>query len=102
MPLSFPQPCVSEVTAAAPLYPALPPAAVAALWKCQIPDAIKLVRLKHDIGLNEAKELVDSYLRSQPALRDRIEEAHADAREGLFRWLIFLLAGGMGLAYVLM
>lgn len=102
MPLSSLQPSVSEVSTASPLYPALPQAAVTALWKGQILDAIKLVRLKHHIGLNEAKESVDSCLRSQPTLRNRIEQAQADAREGLFRWLIFLLAGGMGLAYVLM
>jgi hypothetical protein len=36
-----------------------------------------------------------------PVLKNRIDEAEADAREGLFRWLIFLLAGGVGLAYFL-
>lgn len=38
---------------------------------------------------------------SQPALKNRIDEAQADAREGLLRWLIFLLVGGVGLAYFL-
>ncbi len=102
MSLSSLQPSVSEAPTASPLYHALPPAAVTALWKGQILDAIKLVRLEQNIGLHEAKGLVDSYLRSQPTLRNRIEEVQADAREGLFRWLIFLLAGGMGLGYVLM
>ncbi len=32
---------------------------------------------------------------------NRIDEAQVDAREGLFRWLIFLLAGGVGLAHFL-
>lgn len=39
--------------------------------------------------------------RSQPTLKKRIDEAQAEAREGLFRWLIFLLAGGVGLAHFL-
>ncbi|MDF0667350.1 MAG: hypothetical protein P0119_14915 [Nitrospira sp.] len=68
----------------------------------QIVDAIKLVRLEQHIGFNEAKDLIDTYLRSQPNLKIRIDEAQADAREGLLRWLTFLLAGGAGLAYFLM
>jgi hypothetical protein len=102
MPLSSLQSPITEIQTTPSLSPALSQAAVTALWKNQIFDAIKLVRLEQDIGFDEAKELVDSYLRSQPTLRNQIEEARADAREGLFRWLIFLLAGGMGLAYVLM
>ena len=39
---------------------------------------------------------------SQPALKNRIDVAQADAREGLLRWLLFLLIGGAGLAYLLM
>jgi len=70
--------------------------------KGQVVDAIKLVRLEQHIGFNEAKDLIDTYLRSQPNLKIRIDEAQAGAREGLLRWLIFLLAGGAGLAYFLM
>lgn len=70
--------------------------------KGQVIDAVELVRLEQHIGFNEAKDLIDTYLRSQPALRNQIDEAQADAREGLLRWFIFLLAGGVGLAYFLM
>ena len=72
-----------------------------ALWQGHRIEAIKLVRLEQNIGLHEAEDVIDTYLRSQPALRNRINEAHADAREGLLRWLMFLLIGGAGLAYVL-
>jgi hypothetical protein len=102
MPLSSLQPPISEIPTAPPLNLTLPPAAMAALWQGHRIEAIKLVRLEQNIGLHEAKDLIDTYLRSQPALKNRIDEAQADAREGLFRWLIFLLAGGVGLAYVLM
>lgn len=102
MPLSSLQPPISEIQATPPLNPSLSRAAVTALWKGQVVDAIKVVRLEQNIGLNEAKEMIDRYLLSQPTLKNRIDETQADTREGLFRWLIFLLIGGAGLAYVLM
>ncbi len=64
-------------------------------------EAIKLVRLERNIELHEAKDVIDTYLQSQPVLKNRIDETQADAREGLLRWLMFLLIGGVGLAYVL-
>ena len=75
---------------------------MAALWQGHRIESIKLVRLEQNFGLHETKDLIDTYLRSQPALKNRIDEAQADAREGLFRWVIFLLAGGVGLGYFLM
>lgn len=72
-----------------------------ALWQGDRIEAIKLVRQEQKIGLREATDMVDTYLRSQPTLTHRIHEAHADAREGLRRWLIFLFIGGIGLAYFL-
>jgi hypothetical protein len=90
-----------ETPTAPSLYPALSQSAVTALRKGQVIEAIQLVRLAQNIGLNDAKDLVNTYLRSQPALKNQIDEAQADAREGLLRWLTFLLAGGVGLAYLL-
>ncbi|WHZ29921.1 MAG: hypothetical protein OJF51_004723 [Nitrospira sp.] len=34
-----------------------------------------------------------------PALKNRIDDAQADSRKGVFRWLIFLLVGGIGPAH---
>ncbi|MGQ0666431.1 MAG: hypothetical protein ACT4O4_05295 [Nitrospiraceae bacterium] len=65
-------------------------------------EAIKVVRLEQHIGLKEAKDQVDAYLRSQPVLHKKMEQAQADTREGLLRWLVFLLAGGAVLGYFLM
>ena len=102
MPLSSLHPSVPEVTTAPSLYPVLSQSAVTALCKGRVIEATQLVRLEQNIGLNEAKDLIDAYFRSQPALKDQIDAAQADAREGLLRWLIFLLVGGVGLAYLLM
>lgn len=101
MSLSFLQPPISEASTAPPLDPALSPAAMTALLEGRVIEAIRLTRLEQNIGLHEAKDLIDTFLRSQPALKNRIDKAQVDAREGLFRWLIFLLAGGVGLAHFL-
>ena len=46
-------------------------------------------------------EALTAPVQSQPTLKNPIDDAQADSREGLFRWLIFLLAGGFGLAHLL-
>ncbi|MBX3302060.1 MAG: hypothetical protein KF693_07585 [Nitrospira sp.] len=79
----------------------LPQAAVTALWRGHVVEAIKLVCVEQNIGLKEAKEQVEAYVQTQPVLRNQIVQAHADAREGLFRWLIFFLVGGAGLFFFL-
>jgi ribosomal protein L7/L12 len=80
----------------------LPQAAISALWRGQVVEAIKLVREHQQTGLKEAKDQVEAYLRSQPVLKRKMEQAQAEAREGVLRWLTFLLAGGAALAYFLM
>lgn len=97
MPLSFLQPPLSEIPTAPRLPPTLPQPAIVALWQGRIAEAIRLVRLEQNIRLNEARNLIDTYLQSRPTLKNRIDTTQADAREGLLRWLIFLLAGGGGL-----
>jgi ribosomal protein L7/L12 len=37
---------------------------MAALWQGHMIEAIKLVRLEQNLGLHEAKDLIDTYLRS--------------------------------------
>ncbi len=77
-------------------------AAVAALWRGQVIDAITLIRKEQHVNVGEAKASVEAYLRSQPALRRRIEQNLADARAGLLRWVLFLIIGGASLLYFLM
>ncbi|HRI39046.1 MAG TPA: hypothetical protein PLO50_10845, partial [Nitrospira sp.] len=58
-------------------------AAVAALWRGQVTDAITLVRKEQHVDVKEAKAAVDAYLRSQPALQRRIQREQSDTRTGL-------------------
>jgi ribosomal protein L7/L12 len=101
MTLSSAQSPAADMTKAIRRPAVLPEPAVAALWRGNVIEAIKLVRLEKNIDLKEAKDQVDEYLRSQPVLKNKVQQVQAEAREGLFRWLIFLLGGGSALAYFL-
>ncbi|QPD04201.1 MAG: hypothetical protein Nkreftii_001975 [Candidatus Nitrospira kreftii] len=101
MPPASVQRAVSEIPAAPVVHGPLPQAAVTALWRGQLFEAIKLVRVEQNIGLDEARDLVSAYVQTQPALSNRIAKTQTDTREGLLRWLIFLLAGAVGLTYLL-
>jgi ribosomal protein L7/L12 len=70
----------------------LPAAAIAALHKGRKVEAIKIVRQERNIGLKEAKGLVDEYLRSQPSLRSSLAAAGAEAKRGALLWLAALIA----------
>jgi ribosomal protein L7/L12 len=101
MPSASVQPSPCDVPAAPVLREPLSQAAVTALGRGQIVKAIELVRAEENIGLNEAKAYVEAYVQAQPVLRNQIIQARADAREGLFRWLVFVLVGGGGLFFFL-
>lgn len=74
---------------------------LSALQRGQMGDAIRLLRFEQDIGVNDAKQQIDAYLKKEPRLRHRIDQLETDAREGILRWITFLFIGGIGLAYVL-
>jgi len=78
----------------------LPQAAVEALWKGNVIEAIKIVRLERDVELKAAKDQVDAYLKGQPALQHRLEAAQAQATQTLVWWLIGLLMLAAAAAYV--
>lgn len=70
----------------------LPPAAVELLWRGDIVGAIKLVRAERNIGLKEAKDLVDAYIiHAQPLLRQKMEQAQAEMLRKVKRGLIVAL-----------
>jgi hypothetical protein len=48
-----------------------PQAAVEALWRGNVIEAIKVVRQARKIGLKEAKDLVDASIASQPFLKKK-------------------------------
>ena len=66
----------------------LPQTAIDAIWKGNTIEAIKIVRLEQNIGLKEAKDQVDTYVRSQPALQHKLRAAQAQATQTLIRWLV--------------
>lgn len=55
----------------------LPVSAIDALRQGRVIEAIKLVRQWNGVGLKEAKDLVDDYLRSHPELQsqEKIKES---------------------------
>ena len=61
--------------------------------------AIKLVRAERSLGLKEAKDLVDAYIRSQPSLRQKMEQAQAEMWQKLKRGLIVALIFAAAAAY---
>ena len=79
---------------------ALSNAAVELLWRGDVIGAIKVVRVERNLGLKEAKDLVDAYIRSQPSLRQKMDEAQAEAWRKLKRGLIVALIFAAAAAYV--
>lgn len=53
-------------------------AAVELLWCGNVIEAIKLVRVERNLGLKEAKDLTNAYIRLQPSLRQKLEQAQAE------------------------
>lgn len=66
----------------------LPTAVVAALSQGQKIKAIKLLREARAIGLKEAKDAVDEYVKSQPELSMRLAAMQKESVKRFFRWFI--------------
>jgi len=77
----------------------LPNAAVEMLWRGDVIAAIKVVRVQRNLGLKEAKDLVDAYIRSQPSLRQKMEQAQAEMWQKLKRGLIVAFIFAAAAAY---
>lgn len=69
----------------------LPNAAVEMLWRGDVIAAIKHVRVERNLGLKEAKDLVDAYIRSQPSLRQKMEQTQSEMWQKLKRGLLIAL-----------
>jgi len=80
----------------------LPKAAIEALWQGNVIESIKVVRQERTIGLKEAKDVVDSYIGSQPALKKKMDQVLATAQQRFVRWLIGSLVLAAGIAYLVM
>jgi hypothetical protein len=82
--------------------PDLPKTAVQALRHGNLIEAIKVVRQERNIGLTEAKGVVEAYLASQPAIKKKMDEVLATAQQRFIRWLVGILVLAAGIAYLVM
>ncbi|MHC9063404.1 hypothetical protein ACYX34_12030 [Nitrospira sp. CMX1] len=77
-------------------------AAIEALWQGNVVGAINLVRKERGIGMAEAKELVVTYIGTQPALKKKIDQVLATAKRRFIGWMAGVLIVAAGIAYFLM
>lgn len=70
----------------------LPEAVVAALSQGQKIKAIKLLREANAIGLKEAKDVIEEYIKSRPELSMRLAAIQGESIKGLFRLAIIIAA----------
>jgi len=79
----------------------LPPAAVAALSNGNKIEAIKIVRQEWGSDLKDAKDAVDAYVRTQPALAATMHEASSNSVRGCITWLLVVALVGIAAYYFL-
>jgi len=82
--------------------PDFPKAAVEALRRGDLIEAIKIVRQERGISFQEAKAEVESYLVSQPALKKKMDQVLATAQQRFIRWLVGFLVLAATVAYLVM
>jgi hypothetical protein len=82
--------------------PELPPQVLEALWRGDRSEAIVQLQLERNLGLEEAKEQVASYILSQPSLRRRMRDSQSETRWGIMRWLILIQAIAVAIGYFLL
>jgi hypothetical protein len=69
----------------------LPAAAIVALNRGQLIEAIKRVREgEPGLGLAGAKARIEAYVARDPMLRQQFEQGRRDARSRLVRWVIVI------------
>ena len=74
-------------------------AAIDTLWQGNVVGAINIVRKERGIGLAEAKELVVTYIGTQPALKKKIDQVLTTAKRRFIGWMVGVLVLAAGIAY---
>ena len=72
--------------------PPLSSAAISALHHGNKIEAIKIIREERNIGLKEAKDAVEDYVRSQPALQSALAAAQNETKRSALLWFAALVA----------
>ena len=80
--------------------PTIPSQAIAELHQGKKIEAIRIVREAQGLGLKEAKEAVEAYVKGQPALQLAMDNKNREAKGALVRWLL-VVAAIIAVAYVL-
>ncbi len=80
----------------------LPRAAVEALRRGNLIDAIKVVRQERNIGFKEAKEVVEIHIASQPALKKKMDKVLVTAQQKFIRWMVGFLVIVVGVVLLVM
>ena len=73
----------------------LPSGALVALHQGKIIEAIKVLRVERNLGLKEAKDKVEAYLRAHPDVRTQYDGARAEGNRGGLLWLIVIVAAAV-------
>jgi ribosomal protein L7/L12 len=71
--------------------PPLSTTAISQLHQGNKIEAIKIVREERNIGLKEAKDVVEDYVRSHPGLQSSLAVAHTEAKRSALLWLAGLI-----------
>lgn len=74
-------------------------AAIDTLWQGNVVGAINIVRKERGIGVAEAKELVVTYIGTQPALKKKIDQVLTTAKRRFIGWMVGVLVVAAGVAY---
>ncbi len=80
----------------------VPKAAVEALRRGDLIEAIKVVRQERNVGFKEAKGVVESYIASQPAIKKKMDKVLVTVQQKFIRWMIGILVFAAGVAYFVM
>lgn len=79
----------------------LPKKALEALSQGDREEAIKQVMHERNLSREDARELVASFLLTQPSLLRRMKDTQSETKWGLMRWLILLQAIVVAIGYFL-
>lgn len=82
--------------------PDLPKAAVEALRRGDLIEAIKVVRQERNVSFKEAKEVVEVHIASQPALKKKMDKVLVTAQQKFIRWMVGFLVLAVGLVLLMM
>jgi ribosomal protein L7/L12 len=77
-------------------------AAVEALRRGNLIEAIKVVRQERNIGFKEAKEVVEIHIASQPALKKKMAKVLVTAQQKFVRWMVGFLVFAVGVVLLVM